>query len=118
MRVSLRGISRGCLCHGDIAPLGNLLRELLPVLNLLSLRARHLARHRLRALHEARVAARLREKTRDEWTALLEGTDVCFAPVLTLAEAPLHQHAQARGAFVQTADGHWQPSPAPRFEPL
>ncbi|MBI3350362.1 MAG: CoA transferase [Burkholderiales bacterium] len=66
------------------------------------------------ALRE-RVAARIREKTRDEWTALLEGTNVCFAPVLTLAEAPLHPHAQARGSFMQTAEGHWQPSPAPRF---
>ncbi len=66
------------------------------------------------ALRE-RVAARLREKTRDEWCALLEGSDACFAPVLTLAEAPLHPHAQARGGFVQTPDGHWQPAPAPRF---
>ena len=67
------------------------------------------------ALRE-RVAARIRQKPRDEWTALLEGSNVCFAPVLTLAEAPLHPHAQARGSFVQSADGHWQPAPAPRFE--
>lgn len=66
------------------------------------------------ALRE-RVAARIREKTRDEWTALLEGSDVCFAPVLTLAEAPLHPHAQARGSFVQDDAGHWQPAAAPRF---
>ncbi|KQW50816.1 MULTISPECIES: CaiB/BaiF CoA-transferase family protein [unclassified Roseateles] len=66
------------------------------------------------ALRE-RVAARLREKTRDEWTALLEGTNVCFAPVLSLAEAPLHPQAQARGSFVKSADGHWQPAAAPRF---
>ncbi|MFG6462387.1 CaiB/BaiF CoA transferase family protein [Roseateles sp. DXS20W] len=66
------------------------------------------------ALRE-RVAARIREKTRDEWTALLEGSDVCFAPVLTLAEAPQHPHAQARGSFVQDDDGHWQPAAAPRF---
>lgn len=66
----------------------------------------------------ARVAARLREKTRDEWSALLEGTNVCFAPVLTLAEAPHHAHAQARGAFVASPEGHWQPAAAPRFEPL
>src|SRR5574337_1535899 len=38
----------------------------------------------------------LRGKTRDQWTALLEGTDACFAPVLTMAEAPRHRHAQAR----------------------
>lgn len=62
-----------------------------------------------------RVAARIREKTRDEWSALLEGTDVCFAPVLGLTEAPLHPHAQARGSFIRTADGHWQPAAAPRF---
>jgi len=66
------------------------------------------------ALRE-RVAARIREKTRDEWTALLEGTNVCFAPVLSLAEAPLHAHAQARNSFVQDAQGHWQPAVAPRF---
>lgn len=66
------------------------------------------------ALRE-RIAARIREKTRDEWCALLEGTNACFAPVLTLAEAPRHPHAQARGGFLQTEDGHWQPAPAPRF---
>ncbi|WP_157275358.1 CaiB/BaiF CoA-transferase family protein [Pelomonas sp. Root1444] len=66
------------------------------------------------ALRE-RVAARIREKTRDEWTALLEGSDACFAPVLTLDEAPLHPHARARGSFVQADDGSWQPAPAPRF---
>jgi alpha-methylacyl-CoA racemase len=66
------------------------------------------------ALRE-RVAARIREKTRDAWSALLEGTNVCFAPVLSLAEAPLHPQAQARGSFVQTHDGHWLPAAAPRF---
>jgi len=66
------------------------------------------------ALRE-RVAARIREKTRDEWTALLEGSNVCFAPVLSLAEAPLHPHALARGSFVQDERGHWQPAAAPRF---
>jgi alpha-methylacyl-CoA racemase len=67
------------------------------------------------ALRE-RVAARIREKTCGEWSALLEGSNVCFAPVLTLAEAPLHPHAQARGSFVRSADGHWQPAAAPRFK--
>ncbi len=71
-------------------------------------------RHQWPALRE-RVAARIREKTRDAWSALLEGTNVCFAPVLGLAEAPLHPHAQARGSFVQSEDGHWQPAAAPRF---
>ncbi|WP_448203807.1 CaiB/BaiF CoA transferase family protein [Azospirillum sp. sgz302134] len=55
-----------------------------------------------------------RTRTRDEWCALLEGTDVCFAPVLSLAEAPQHPHATARGAFVEV-DGVVQPAPAPRF---
>lgn len=63
----------------------------------------------------ADIAARIRTRTRDEWSASLEGTDVCFAPVLTLEEAPHHAHARARGAFVQV-DGFPQPSPAPRFD--
>jgi len=44
----------------------------------------------------------------------MEGTDVCFAPVLSLAEAPRHAHNRARGAFVDI-DGVTQPAPAPRF---
>lgn len=57
----------------------------------------------------------LRGKTRDEWSALLEGSDACFAPVLTLDEAPRHAHASARAAFVEVA-GVVQPGPAPRFD--
>jgi alpha-methylacyl-CoA racemase len=53
-------------------------------------------------------------KTRDEWCALLEGTDACFAPVLTLTEAPNHAHNKARSTFVDV-DGVMQPAPAPRF---
>lgn len=53
-------------------------------------------------------------KTRDEWCELLEGTDACFAPVLSLAEAPKHPHNEARKTFV-TVDGILQPAPAPRF---
>lgn len=63
----------------------------------------------------ARVAERIRSRTRDDWDVRLAGSNVCFAPVLTLAEAPLHPHAQARGSFTHDEDGHWQPSPAPRF---
>lgn len=48
------------------------------------------------------------------WCALLEGTDVCFAPVLTLEEAARHPHNSARGTFFER-DGVLQPSPAPRF---
>ncbi|TNC10961.1 CoA transferase [Methylobacterium terricola] len=53
-------------------------------------------------------------KSRDEWCRLLEGTDACLAPVLTLGEAALHPHLTARGTFV-TIDGTVQPAPAPRF---
>lgn len=62
----------------------------------------------------AKVAAVIKTKTRDEWTALMEGTDVCFAPVLSMAEAPEHPHNVARGAFVELG-GLKQPAPAPRF---
>ncbi|MDX1405120.1 MAG: CaiB/BaiF CoA-transferase family protein [Woeseiaceae bacterium] len=53
-------------------------------------------------------------KTRDEWCELLEGTEACFAPVLTLSEAPSHEHMRARETFVDV-DGIRQPAPAPRF---
>jgi alpha-methylacyl-CoA racemase len=61
-----------------------------------------------------RFAAIFRTKTRDEWCALMEGSDVCFAPVLSIAEAPYHRHARARHAYVDVA-GVRQPAPAPRF---
>jgi alpha-methylacyl-CoA racemase len=61
-----------------------------------------------------KIAAVVAAKTRDEWTALMEGTDVCFAPVLSMAEAPTHPHNVARGTFVDV-DGLVQPAPAPRF---
>ncbi len=61
---------------------------------------------------------RLREvfrgKTRDEWCAIMEATDVCFAPVLTMSEAAAHPHNAERRTFVE-ANGHMQPAPAPRF---
>ena len=53
-------------------------------------------------------------KTRDEWCAVMEGSDVCFAPVLSIAEAPGHAHNTARGIF-ETVDGISQPAPAPRL---
>jgi alpha-methylacyl-CoA racemase len=62
----------------------------------------------------AAFAAAFKAKTRDEWCKLLEGTDVCFAPVLSLAEAPAHPHNRARGTFVER-DGVTQPAPSPRF---
>jgi alpha-methylacyl-CoA racemase len=61
-----------------------------------------------------KVAAAIKTKTRDEWTALMEGTDVCFAPVLSMEEAPRHSHNVARETFVELA-GVSQPAPAPRF---
>jgi alpha-methylacyl-CoA racemase len=53
-------------------------------------------------------------RTRDEWTAVFEGTDACVTPVLGLTEAPGHPHLAARATFAD-ADGHPQPAPAPRF---
>jgi alpha-methylacyl-CoA racemase len=62
----------------------------------------------------ARLTEVFRSKTRDEWCALMEGSDVCFAPVLSIPEAIVHPHNQARGTFVEV-DGVVQPAPAPRF---
>ncbi|MFF9051702.1 CaiB/BaiF CoA transferase family protein [Streptomyces erythrochromogenes] len=64
-------------------------------------------------LREA-VAARFRTRTREEWTAVFEGTDACVAPVLSLREAPGHPHLAARGTFTDFG-GIVQPAPAPRF---
>jgi len=55
-----------------------------------------------------------KQRSRDEWCSLLEGTDACFAPVLTMAEAPRHPHNVARSTFIEI-DGVVQPAPAPRF---
>ena len=63
---------------------------------------------------KARFAPLFKTKTRQQWCELLEGTDACFAPVLSLGEAPQHPHNQARGTFVEVA-GVVQPRPAPRF---
>jgi alpha-methylacyl-CoA racemase len=63
---------------------------------------------------KARLAEVFRGKTRDEWCRIMEGTDVCFAPVLSMGEAYEHPHNVARGTFVDVA-GRRQPGPAPRF---
>jgi alpha-methylacyl-CoA racemase len=63
---------------------------------------------------KARLAAVFKSRTFEEWCALLEGTNTCFAPVLTLAEAPAHPHNVAHGTF-SSVDGVVQPAPAPRF---
>jgi alpha-methylacyl-CoA racemase len=62
----------------------------------------------------ARLTAMFKSRTRAQWCEMLEMTDACFAPVLSMAEAPAHPHNLARGTFV-TADGVLQPAPAPRF---
>jgi alpha-methylacyl-CoA racemase len=62
-----------------------------------------------------KFAAVFRMRTRDAWCGLLEGSDACFAPVLSMSEAPSHPHNQARGTFV-TDGGVAQPAPAPRFD--
>ena len=54
------------------------------------------------------------DKTRDEWCELMEGTDVCFAPVLDMSEAPKHPHNVERKTFIDL-EGVTQPAPAPRF---
>lgn len=61
------------------------------------------------------LAAQIATRTRDEWQALLAGTDACFAPVLALDEVPTHPHNRARATFVDV-DGDQQPAPAPRFD--
>lgn len=64
---------------------------------------------------KAALAEVFRRRTRDEWCELLEGSDVCFAPVLSLKEAPQHPHNAARSTYV-TVDEFVQPAPAPRFD--
>jgi alpha-methylacyl-CoA racemase len=66
------------------------------------------------ALRE-RLARVFASRSRDEWSAVLEGSDACFAPVLHVREAAEHPHALARQSFVER-DGMRQPAPAPRFD--
>ena len=61
-----------------------------------------------------RLTALFKTKTRDEWNALMEHTDVCYAPVLTMSEAAQHPHNVARETFI-TVGGDTQPAPAPRY---
>ncbi|HVY14922.1 MAG TPA: CaiB/BaiF CoA-transferase family protein [Rhodopila sp.] len=61
-----------------------------------------------------KLAAIFRTRTRDEWCRVLEGSDACFAPVLSMQEAHEHPHNQARGAFIDVGN-YRQPAPAPRF---
>jgi alpha-methylacyl-CoA racemase len=61
-----------------------------------------------------RLSEIFRTKTRAEWCQLLEGSDACFAPVLSLEEAPQHPQLRERNAFI-AHEGVTQPAPAPRF---
>jgi alpha-methylacyl-CoA racemase len=63
---------------------------------------------------KVRISELFKTKTRDEWCAIMEHSDVCFAPVLSLDEAPLHPHNVERDTFVEVA-GVIQPAPSPRF---
>ena len=65
-------------------------------------------------LHKAAFTAAFKAKTRDEWVKVFEGSDACFAPVLSWSEAPRHPHNRARSAFVSVKRVE-QPAPAPRF---
>ena len=75
---------------------------------------RRVCRRRLGGEQSQRLAGLFKQRTRDEWCKLLEGTEACFAPVLSMAEAPEHPHNQARQNMLQI-DGQMQPAPAPRF---
>jgi alpha-methylacyl-CoA racemase len=61
-----------------------------------------------------RFTAAFASRTRSQWSEVFGGTDACVSPVLSLAEAPAHPHAQARDSFIDVA-GVQQPAPAPRF---
>ena len=61
-----------------------------------------------------KLTAMFLTKTRDEWCAIMEMTDVCFAPILSLGEAPQHPHNVARETFLNVG-GAVQPAPAPRY---
>lgn len=100
------------LTLGAIEP--QLYRELLQRLDLSELDAAQQYDTRQWPALRERVAARIKQKTRDEWAALLEGTDACAAPVLSLAEAAEHPHQKARGNFVEI-EGRLQPAASPRF---
>ena len=63
---------------------------------------------------KSQIAEKIKTRTRDEWCKIFEGSESCFAPVLTLEEAPRHPHLQARGTYIEI-DGITQPAPAPRF---
>ena len=61
-----------------------------------------------------KLKAVFKSKTREDWCKIMEGTDICFAPVLTMSEATQHPHMVARNVFIER-HGVKQPAPAPRF---
>ena len=63
---------------------------------------------------KSKLASIIASRSRAEWCAIMEATEVCFAPVLSLEEAPKHPHNLARETFV-TIEDLVQPAPAPRF---
>jgi alpha-methylacyl-CoA racemase len=67
---------------------------------------------------KARMTALFLSQPRQHWCELLEGTDACFAPVLTLGEAAAHPHNIARGTLTLTSAGALNSAAAPRFAPL
>lgn len=75
--------------------------------------AQQMARADWPALKE-KLATVFKTKTREEWDAIMLGSDVCYAPILSFAEAVAHPHNQARRTFVEV-DGLKQAAPAPRF---
>jgi alpha-methylacyl-CoA racemase len=83
---------------------------------------RHAGRHRRTGSPDRVVRAPattlFASRPRAHWCELLEGSDVCFAPVLSLAEAAGHPHMAARGIYRTVAAGAVHPAAAPRFEPL
>lgn len=63
---------------------------------------------------KAKLEVLFKQRTRDEWDAFFDGVDICYAPVLSMAEVRHHPHHQARGTFLDDGET-WQPAPAPRF---
>jgi alpha-methylacyl-CoA racemase len=87
------------------------------LLRLTGLEGEKLPRQNDRAAWSAmqeRLSAIFKTKSRDEWCRIMEGSEVCFAPVLTMKEAPQHPHNRHRATFVEV-EGVVQPAPAPRF---
>jgi len=87
--------------------------EALRVLGLDSLLPEQWDRTRWPAAKE-KIADRVKTRTREEWVRAFAGTESCFAPVLSIEEAPAHPHHRARGTYLEV-DGIVQPAPAPRF---